>query len=51
MTYQDLQLQALQLPSGHMGSDKEQPMAEHLHMQAAVASWLVAVVLLSLIHI
>ena len=44
-TYQDLQLQALQLPSDHMGSDKEQPTVEHLRTQAAVASWLVAVVL------
>ena len=44
-TYQDLQLQALQLPSDHTGSDKEQPMAEHLHMLAVVASWLVAVAL------
>jgi len=37
--YQDLQRQALQLPSDHMDSDTEQqPTAEHLHMQAVVAS-------------
>jgi len=42
-TYQDLQLQALQLASDHMGSDTEQPTAEHLHTQAVVASWFVAV--------
>jgi len=44
VTYQDLHRQALQLPSDHMGSDKEQPMVEHLHTPAAVASWVVAAV-------
>jgi len=44
VAYQDLHRQALQPPSDRMGSDKEQPMVEHLHMQAAVASWAVAAV-------
>lgn len=38
-------MQALQLPSDHKDSDKEQPMAVHLHKQAVEASWPVAVVL------
>jgi len=45
--YQDLQQQALQLPSDHMDSDTEQPTAEHLRMPAAVASWQAGVVVLA----
>jgi len=50
-TYQDLQLQALQLPFDHMDSDKEQPMVEHLHMQAVAASWKAVVVVLACVEV
>jgi len=39
------------MPSDHTDSDKEQPMVEHLHMQAVVASWQAVVVVLACVEV